>query len=155
MKFTKKGSVKIRVEIEDREEGQFLKVSVIDTGVGIPYEDQDKLFKLFGFIQNTEHGTSKGIGLGLVISDNIVKKFNGQIAFKSVPAPELNHGSEFYFTFKLTNSGEVSFMIGISGEDKYNVNVKDMVYEDLDLGIELDDSAVFEYNLNERSIQEG
>jgi len=50
LKFTKKGSVKIRVEIEDKEEGQFIKVSVIDTGVGIPNEDQDKLFKLFGFI---------------------------------------------------------------------------------------------------------
>ena len=99
LKFTKKGSVKIRVEIEDREEDQFLKVSVIDTGVGIPYEDQDKLFKLFGFIQNTEHGTSKGIGLGLVISENIVMQFNGQIDFKSVPAPQKGHGSEFYFTF--------------------------------------------------------
>ena len=28
----------------------YLEISVIDTGIGIPYEDQDKLFKLFGFV---------------------------------------------------------------------------------------------------------
>ena len=32
---------------------KFLQISVIDTGVGIPIEHQDKLFKLFGFIEHT------------------------------------------------------------------------------------------------------
>ena len=33
--------------------GKYLEISVIDTGAGIAYEDQDKLFKLFGFVQDT------------------------------------------------------------------------------------------------------
>jgi len=69
LKFTKKGSVKVRVEIIEEESGRFVKISVEDTGVGIPYEDQDKLFKLFGFIQSTQHHNVNGIGLGLVISE--------------------------------------------------------------------------------------
>ena len=42
---------------------------------------------------------TNGIGLGLVIIDNIVNKFDGKIGFYSRPA----EGSEFFFTFKLEN----------------------------------------------------
>lgn len=65
LKFTRKGSVTIEVSIED----QYLKISVVDTGIGIPIEDQEKLFKLFGFVQSTSHLNKNGIGLGLVIAD--------------------------------------------------------------------------------------
>ena len=70
---------------------------MIDTGVGIPIEEQDKLFKLFGFIESTGQMNTNGIGLGLVISDQIVHKFDGQITFDSEPEV----GSTFTFTFKL------------------------------------------------------
>jgi signal transduction histidine kinase len=46
--------VTIIVEIfREIDNEKYLKVSVKDTGVGIPDEDQDKLFKLFGFVQST------------------------------------------------------------------------------------------------------
>ena len=70
---------------------------MIDTGVGVPYEDQDKLFKLFGFVKDTAATNTSGIGLGLVISKNIVEMFGGEIDFDSVP----EQGSNFTFTFKL------------------------------------------------------
>ena len=41
---------------------------------------------------------TNGIGLGLVISENIVKEFDGSIYFESVP----DEGSKFVFTFKLS-----------------------------------------------------
>ena len=65
--------------------------------MGIPYKDQDKLFKLFGFLTGTQKMNTKGIGLGLVISDQIVSKFDGKITFSSVP----HQGSTFTYTFKL------------------------------------------------------
>jgi len=34
--------------------GKFLKVTIKDSGVGIPYDDQSKLFKLFGFLSSTQ-----------------------------------------------------------------------------------------------------
>jgi len=46
---------------------------------------------------------TKGIGLGLVISDQIVTQFGGRITFKSVP----KEGSTFTFTFKLAEDGEI------------------------------------------------
>ena len=41
----------------------------MDTGIGIKKEDHEKLFKLFGFVQDTKNMNTSGIGLGLVISD--------------------------------------------------------------------------------------
>ena len=46
IKFTEKGQVMIKVSNDE----EYLFISVIDTGAGISFENQDKLFKLFGFI---------------------------------------------------------------------------------------------------------
>ena len=54
LKFTKKGSVVIRVEIKEKELKKFVQISVIDTGIGIAKKDQKKLFKLFGFVQDSK-----------------------------------------------------------------------------------------------------
>ena len=55
IKFTEVGEVKIEVSIEEKQFNErFLKIEVVDTGKGIKEEDQDKLFKLFGFIQESE-----------------------------------------------------------------------------------------------------
>jgi len=52
---------------------QYIEISVIDTGAGIPYDEQDKMFKLFEFAKGTAGKNTNGIGLGLVISKNIVE----------------------------------------------------------------------------------
>jgi len=110
LKFTKSGSVTIEVEIEEAQEveevKQFLRVSVVDTGVGIPWKDQDKLFKLFGFVESTQEFNQNGIGLGLVISEKIVKKFGGKIEFDSIPRPDPNHGTRFSFTIELQSESQ-------------------------------------------------
>ena len=54
LKFTTSGSVKIIVEIEKKEGHQYIRISVQDTGVGIPEQEQSKLFKLFGFVKDTQ-----------------------------------------------------------------------------------------------------
>ncbi len=46
---------------------------------------------------------TKGIGLGLVISEKIVKEFGGKISLKSIPEPEQNHGSVFTFDIQLSS----------------------------------------------------
>jgi len=99
LKFTQKGGVRIEVCISEKGERKYLQIDIIDSGVGIPYQDQDKLFKLFGFVKTTQSLNINGIGLGLVISRKIVKEFNGEIDFTSVPHPEPMHGSRFTFSF--------------------------------------------------------
>ena len=70
IKFTERGKVEIEVQIiEEHNDQQFLQLSIIDTGIGIASENQDKLFKLFGFINNSGQMNTNGIGLGLVISE--------------------------------------------------------------------------------------
>lgn len=80
--------------IKDREK---LVISVHDTGIGIKKEDRIKLFQLFGCLQSTSQMNSQGIGLGLVISESIVKFFDGTIGVKS----KYGKGSKFAFCFVL------------------------------------------------------
>lgn len=75
---------------------------MIDSGIGIKQEDKIKLFKLFGCLQNTRQMNTQGIGLGLVISDNIVKAFGGQIGVRST----FGKGSKFAFSILLKESPE-------------------------------------------------
>ena len=82
-------------KVEGRE--SFLEVKVIDTGIGIKREDQSKLFKLFGFVEDGKDKNTSGIGLGLVISEQIVKQFDGEMSFES----EEGVGSTFKFRIKL------------------------------------------------------
>ena len=55
----------------------FLRMIVEDTGKGIKKEDQNKLFKLFGYVEDAKGLNLHGIGLGLVISKKIVDQFGG------------------------------------------------------------------------------
>ena len=73
------------------DKAKFLKISVIDSGMGISKENQDKLFQLFGFLNETEEKNTNGIGLGLMISNKLVKEFGGKFTIDS----EVGRGSEF------------------------------------------------------------
>jgi len=76
-------------------EEQFLEIKVIDTGIGIPADKQDKIFERF--FQNEVPGSmvNQGSGIGLSITKEFVKLHNGEIAVES----EINGGS--YFTVLL------------------------------------------------------
>ena len=69
----------------------------MDTGIGIKNKDRIKLFKLFGTLKNTRQMNTQGIGLGLVISENIVKAFDGTIGVRST----YGKGTKFAFSMML------------------------------------------------------
>ena len=73
-----------------------MQLSIEDTGVGIEDKDKQQLFKLFGCVRDQQEKIStKGIGLGLVLSRLIVHNFDGAIEFESTSGK----GSTFKFTF--------------------------------------------------------
>ena len=74
-----------------------LEVQVVDNGIGIKKKDLDKLFKLFGFIEETISLNTKGIGLGLHISKRITNQFGGDINVRS----KWRSGSNFTFVLAL------------------------------------------------------
>lgn len=74
-----------------------IEVIVSDTGIGIREKDQDKLFKLFGFIDSTKELNTQGIGLGLHISKLIIKQMSGDIICQS----KWGQGTSFIFLIAL------------------------------------------------------
>ena len=70
---------------------------MVDSGIGIKKQDIIKLFKLFGCLQNTRQMNNSGIGLGLVISENIIEEFGGKIGVTSV----YGKGTKFVFSMLL------------------------------------------------------
>ncbi|MEL7235275.1 MAG: ATP-binding protein, partial [Chloroflexota bacterium] len=86
MKYAAPGQVALcRYHCDDK----FLVVTVEDQGIGIPLEDQPRLFELFHRARNV--GDVSGTGLGLAIVKRAVDALGGEIEFES--APEL--GTKF------------------------------------------------------------
>jgi signal transduction histidine kinase len=95
---------KITITTEDR--GDWVLVSVKDTGVGIPAKDLDKVFEKFYQVETSAGGRPLGVGLGLAIAKSIIELHNGHIWVES----ELGKGSNFQFLLpvakNLTQKGE-------------------------------------------------
>ena len=100
LKFTQKGEVHIKVKIQNG----YLQIAVQYSGVGISEENQEKLFKMFGFLEETQSQNRNGVGLGLVISKQIVEQFEGDIWVDST----LGEGSTFTFNFKIEPLEEIT-----------------------------------------------
>jgi two-component system phosphate regulon sensor histidine kinase PhoR len=72
-------------------------ISVQDQGVGIPSQEQNKVFSKFFRGTNVTRMETRGSGLGLFIARNIIKAHGGNFWFKS----KLGHGTTFFFTLPL------------------------------------------------------
>ena len=73
-------------------------VQVADKGRGIGAEDIEKLFTMFGKLEDTDNLNQEGVGLGLTICQKIVENNGGAI---EVHSDGLNKGSTFTFTMKM------------------------------------------------------
>lgn len=97
-KFTPAGGTVRLVVTQEAADGQSASytIRVIDNGIGIAEEDQERIFLSFEQI-GSNITKSQGTGLGLAISKNIVELMHSHLQLKST----LGEGSEFYFTFTL------------------------------------------------------
>ena len=68
VKFTDEGGVRVEVDRAADRDGTFVRLHVIDTGIGIAPEHRERLFDEFFQVDNAERNHSKGFGLGLAIA---------------------------------------------------------------------------------------
>jgi len=98
IKFTLKGTItlkaeKINIPVPDNE--ICIKISIIDSGIGIKPEKQKTLFRPFAQIHESDHREYDGTGLGLAICKELAVMHGGDIGVDS----QYGQGSTFWFTF--------------------------------------------------------
>ena len=94
IKFTEKGSITTRIAKVVNEQGRTcLRFAVIDTGIGIPKDKHDQIFKAFAQADGSITRRYGGTGLGLAIVSSLVRQMGGDIRLRSEP----NQGSTFEF----------------------------------------------------------
>ena len=94
LKFTFQGSITVKVGFDS--DSYELSVNVKDTGIGIRKEDKQKLFRMFGKLEDTANMNTTGIGLGLSICKNILNNLGGKIYLDS----DNEIGTSIIFTLK-------------------------------------------------------
>lgn len=95
IKFTSTGSIFLRVSpVTTTDKAALIKFEITDTGIGIPEEKFDLLFKKFSQIDASTTRKHGGSGLGLAISKQLVEMMGGDIGVES----QMGHGSRFWFT---------------------------------------------------------
>jgi signal transduction histidine kinase/DNA-binding response OmpR family regulator len=86
IKFTPSGMIHLQVSLdEETEQAATLRMTVTDTGVGIPPECQTVIFDAFSQADGSSTRQFGGMGLGLAIAKRLVDLMDGQIGFQSVP----------------------------------------------------------------------
>ena len=95
VKFTATGSVRATLAIEPSSEGEpLLRVTVVDTGIGIKREALGRLFEPFSQADGSMTRRYGGTGLGLAITRQLAELMGGQVGVESAEG----RGSAFWFT---------------------------------------------------------
>ncbi|WP_223551514.1 tetratricopeptide repeat protein [Aestuariivivens sp. NBU2969] len=113
IKFTQEGTV----EIQAKEKVGFLEVSIKDTGVGIPRDKFDFIFKSFEQANGSNDRVYGGTGLGLAVTKQLVELHGGKINVES----KVGEGSTFTFTLPLSNASRTELSIQNLDDNVQNI----------------------------------
>ncbi len=86
IKFTPRGGrVSVRAERRDDQLGERVRISVVDTGIGISAQDLERLARPFEQVESQHSKTTQGSGLGLALTKSLVEMHGGLLDLKSAP----------------------------------------------------------------------
>jgi len=134
VKFTPAGQVLIAVRCEKQDtESAKMRISVTDTGIGIPEEKIGSLFEKFSQVDASTTRKYGGTGLGLAISKQLIGLMDGSIHVES----QLGRGSTFWFTLPLAldaqpTSAPVDGLMGaramiVDGNELTRLSIQDQI----------------------------
>jgi PAS domain S-box-containing protein len=104
IKYTPRGRIEFGYEVIGEEQALMLRFFVKDTGIGIPKDRQEAVFKRFIQVDTSGKIAYQGAGLGLAISRAYVEMMGGHIWVES----EAGIGSTFYFTLPYNEVKEIN-----------------------------------------------
>jgi len=108
IKFTKEGGVFVSLHHEKKQDNDWAVTKVIDTGVGIPKENFDKIFGAFRQSSEGHSRSHEGTGLGLTIAKRIVELMKGNIQVES----DVGKGSVFSIWLPaIPNQNQIQYQI--------------------------------------------
>ncbi len=113
-RFTEQGSITVEAVLE----GEYVKVTVADTGLGIPPDKQHKVFQEFQQVDGYQAPHQEGSGLGLAICKKFIEMHGTRIWLESDGIP--GRGCQFHFTLPLTESK----LINVSSNSKTRMPVR-------------------------------
>jgi signal transduction histidine kinase len=109
-KFTRNGTITVSAARVPAEIGEELAIEVQDTGIGIAPEDLPILFEKFSVVNDDTTTKYGGTGLGLVLSDKLIRLMGGRISVES----EVGLGSRFTIRLPIRSSGANAHAVGVS-----------------------------------------
>ncbi len=101
------------VRITAKPEGDMLVVSVADTGLGIPKEQQANMFKKFFRVSGDDRSHIPGTGLGMYITKQFIEAMGGRLWFES----GAGEGTTFFFTLPIHNNVEKTGLGKVTTKD--------------------------------------
>jgi len=138
IKFTYQGGVKVFAEygvFSNEEIFSSLKITIKDTGIGIPKSDQKKIFNIFEQQDNQSTRDFGGAGLGLAISTRLAERLNAEISVNS----KAGEGSCFEFLLKSPEIGSEE-VEAVKQENSSSINFKPatiLIVDDVEANREL------------------
>ncbi len=94
----------VRLRGQETDDG-FLRLSIIDSGIGIADEDQENIFQMFHRLNANSKVASEGMGIGLTVTKLLVERMSGRIGFES----QKGVGSTFWFELPLASNKRIIF----------------------------------------------
>ncbi len=129
VKFTAAGSIVVRVKRISGDNGERIRFSVTDTGVGIAKDQLSQIFSPFSQAESSTIRKYGGTGLGLAISKRLIENMNGRIGVIS----ESGEGATFWFTLPLEPAEQTKDNLvhefDFSAKDALVVTASPVVYE--------------------------